>query len=250
MRRITRRVLALPVVAVVGAVAAITLSVSPASAATVPPKHNSCCSNYGHGSTYNEYAKKETSRNCPPPKHPTPPPPKHASTPPVKPTKPNTGGHTGAGGGQPITSITPTRPGSHPTTKTPTKTPTKSPPRPHHSATSAPAPASAPAAANVIATPPAPVLNTAPESDSVSLVASPTESSISPVTAALSHASGDASAPASASPVAPQEAAPAGNTSPLGLSDNLLLASLVAVFALAVVALVSAGGHRGSWRRH
>jgi hypothetical protein len=30
----------------------------------------------------------------------------------------------------------------------------------------------------------------------------------------------------------------------------LLLAALVAVFALAVIALVTAGGHRGSWRRH
>jgi hypothetical protein len=244
MRRITRRVLALPVVAVVGAVAAITLSVSPASAATVPAKYNSCCSNSGHGSTNNEYAKKENSHNCPPPKHPTPPPPKHVTTPPVKPTKPNTGGHTGAGGGQPITSITPTRPNPHPTTKSTTKTP----PRPHHTATSTPAPA--PAAGNAIATSPAPVLNTAPESDSVSLVASPTESSISPVTAALSHASSDASVPSSASAVAPQQAAPAGNTSPLGLSDNLLLGALVAVFALAVLALVSAGGHRGSWRRH
>jgi hypothetical protein len=48
----------------------------------------------------------------------------------------------------------------------------------------------------------------------------------------------------------PQKAESAGNNRPLGLSDNLLLAALVAVFALAVIALVSAGGHRGSWRQH
>ena len=43
----------------------------------------------------------------------------------------------------------------------------------------------------------------------------------------------------------------AGNrVTTLGLSDNLLLGALVAVFALAVLGLVTAGGHRGSWRQH
>jgi hypothetical protein len=36
----------------------------------------------------------------------------------------------------------------------------------------------------------------------------------------------------------------------LGLSDNLLLTAMVAVFALLVIVLVTAGGHRGSWRQH
>jgi hypothetical protein len=42
----------------------------------------------------------------------------------------------------------------------------------------------------------------------------------------------------------------ATGTAALGLSDNLLLTAMVAVFALLVIVLVSAGGHRGGWRQH
>ncbi len=35
-----------------------------------------------------------------------------------------------------------------------------------------------------------------------------------------------------------------------GLNDNILLAAMVAVFALLVLVLVTAGGHRGGWRQH
>jgi hypothetical protein len=42
----------------------------------------------------------------------------------------------------------------------------------------------------------------------------------------------------------------ANSSTSLGVGDNLLLGALVAVFALAVIALVTAGGRRGNWRQH
>ncbi len=100
----------------------------------------------------------------------------------------------------------------------------------------------------------------APESDVLSLSPAP---ETSPVTSpSLSGASKhDVPAPAAVAspPVSPSGDIDTGNqsiylasgsASALGLNDNLLLGGLVAVFALAVIGLVSAGGHRGSWRRH
>jgi hypothetical protein len=94
-----------------------------------------------------------------------------------------------------------------------------------------------------------PVLNTAPESDALSLAANsatntPSASAASATTApSPPQTSGGAPTPGES-----RQIDLASGT--LGLSDNLLLGALVAVFALAVIALVSAGGHRGSWRQH
>jgi hypothetical protein len=97
---------------------------------------------------------------------------------------------------------------------------------------------------------PAPVLNTAPESDSLTLIASPASPAASPISASVLPSS----QPPPAAPTDGQtksiDQASYSSASTLGLSDNLLLGALVAVFALAVIALVSAGGHRGSWRHH
>jgi hypothetical protein len=106
---------------------------------------------------------------------------------------------------------------------------------------------------------PATTLIPAPESDSLSLSPAP---ETSPLVSSSGHAEPGRVIPApvlppltDAQPTDPQTdtesidlASSPANT--LGLNDNLLLAGLVAVFALAVIGLVTAGGHRGSWRRH
>jgi hypothetical protein len=97
-----------------------------------------------------------------------------------------------------------------------------------------------------------PTLNVAPESETLTLAGTSTPTT--PIPAAVVPQDPDTEVPASA-PETDADGSRAidlasNNATTLGLSDNLLLAALVAVFALAVIALVSAGGHRGSWRRH
>jgi hypothetical protein len=194
-------------------------------------------------------------------------------TPPVKHTTiPNPPPHSVDGGGTHLTptrtehllptkqstakpTITPTRP-SNPTTPTtpaaPSHTRTR-PTVPHHTRSpSAPTQtptASTTAGANIVPAPiTTPTLNTAPVSE-VSLGGGSSSSSTSAPASAATPTQSSLSE-AGQAPPGKTTFAEAANSSSLGLGDNLLLGALVAVFALAVIALVTAGGRRGSWRQH
>ena len=94
-----------------------------------------------------------------------------------------------------------------------------------------------------------PRLITAPASESLALGDSPSTSP-APVTTSSAAAAGSSPAASSTPPAASRTINLASGSPALGLSDNLMLAALVAVFALAVIALVTAGGRRGGWRQH
>jgi hypothetical protein len=282
MTRITRRVLALPVVVALAAVGIISLSVSPASADVVAGDHHSYSNHFGSNhhagddksaSTATEVdsltpaaahveksAAAQVERECPtkhrsspPPAYPPPPvktrAPVTTPTPVESPTVTPSTPHAAEGGGNPLTSLhtAPTRPiitshsrPTHIVTKPAKTTPT-------------PVAISAVVATAAIGAAPAetavtPTLITASESESLALGDSP---STSPASATSSTAAGGLSAtPSSSAPGSSQTINLASGSRALGLSDNLMLAALVAVFALAVIALVTAGGRRSGWRQH
>jgi hypothetical protein len=267
MTRITRRVLALPVVVALAAIAIISLSVSPASAAVIAGDRHS----YGNHFNTNQFstnhhadddksasttkelesykpAVAQVERECPT-KHRSAPPPVKTRTPVPPPTQPvpsvtPSTPHAADGGGNPLTS-------GH---ATPTRPIVTSRPHPAHTVTeparSTPAPATAVATA---AAPPetaaTPSLITAPASESLALGDSPSTPP-APVTTSSAAAAGSSPAASSTPPAASRTINLASGSPALGLSDNLMLAALVAVFALAVIALVTAGGRRSGWRQH
>jgi hypothetical protein len=255
MTRIARRVFTLLVLAILGVIATATMSVSSASAATYPGRDNSCCANLAAN-----YANREIGQNCPrppafaaPPVHKPTKVPTYIPTPAKSSTALNTGGHSGDGGGHLIAPTSPSRTFAHPTeTLTPRTPPRVTPDTPRtsrsqhvvHPATVATTPTPAPPAVAAAV----PTLNTAPESDALSLGSSP---SATPTPTVTSTRASQQPAGIGPSGVQTRTYNEAGNrVSTLGLSDNLLLGALVAVFALAVLGLVTAGGHRGSWRHH
>jgi hypothetical protein len=286
MTRITRGAIALPVGTLLAVVAAIVLSVSPASAAAIGNDAQHLRATQGlaaRGSAgdrqYHDDADNWGGRRggCPPPNsiptkpsRPTKPitrskptlPGKSNSSPAKYTTIPNSPPHSVDGGG---THLTPTRteqtlPTKQSTAKPtitpseptePTRTRTR-PTTPHHTprSQSTPTPtASTTAGANVVPAAPisSPTLNTAPVSE-VSLGGGSSSSSTSaPASATTPTPSSSGAGSAQSGKTTLTEAS---NSTSLGLGDNLLLGALVAVFALAVIALVTAGGRRSGWRQH
>lgn len=272
MTRITRRVLALPVVVALAAIAIISLSVSPASAAVIAGDRHSYGNHFNTDQfTTNHHADDDkparttkdlesykpavaqVEHECPT-KHRSTPPPVKTRTPVPPPTQPPPT--------QPVPSVTPSTPhaadgGGNPLTSghtTPTRPIVTSRPHPAHTvaepAKTTPAPATAAAtAAAAPETAATPSLITAPASESLALGDSPSTSP-APVTTSSAAAAGSSPAASSTPPAASRTINLASGSPALGLSDNLMLAALVAVFALAVIALVTAGGRRSGWRQH
>jgi hypothetical protein len=295
MSRITRGAIALPVGTLLAVLAAIVMSVSPASAASIgnDPQHlRAAQASAGRGPVadrqHHDYADNFGSRrgDCPPPNsipvkpgRPTKPTtpskptlPGKSNTQPVKHTTiPNSPPHSVDGGGTHLTptrtehllptkqstakpTITPTRP-TTPATPTTPAAPTHTrmrPTTPHHTRSqSTPTPtASTTAGANIVPAPiSTPTLNTAPVSE-VSLGGGSSSSSTSAPASATAPTQSSSSEAGGTRPGKTALGDMANSSTSLGVGDNLLLGALVAVFALAVIALVTAGGRRGNWRQH
>jgi hypothetical protein len=242
------------------AIAIISLSVSPASAAVVASDHHSYAKHpdsYYHTESDKSPvpAKKvesykpaaaQVERECPPKHRSSPPPPVRTppvKTPPATPTLP----HSAEGGGNAIGS-------GHTVPTVPTVT---SRSRPAHIVTkpvkATPTPVAIAATAAVAVAPAetavTPSLITAPAPESLALGDSPSTPTVSATSSAAAAAT--SSAPSTTAAAASRTINLASDSpSTLGLSDNLMLAALVAVFALAVIALVTAGGRRSGWRQH
>jgi hypothetical protein len=188
--------------------------------------------------------------------------------PPTKPTR--TTSPTQSDPGRPTDTTSPTQsdPGQPTDTSHPTDTPTTSHGSGHHPGepagrtNTAAVPPLHPSvtqsrpivtdnAPDVVKAPTSPTLNRAPSAESGLTVSDATSSSgSSDGLSASTSTSQPGQADGSDGSDKPFDDALASTGSPLGLSDNLLLATMVAVFALLVVVLVSASGHRGGWRQH
>jgi hypothetical protein len=98
----------------------------------------------------------------------------------------------------------------------------------------------------------APILNTAPPAEGVLTLpgGGGVASSSSSAGAGGASAGGPSTSGAAAADGSTRLDLASSSTNALGVNDNLLLAAMIAVFAVLVFVLVSAGGRRGSWREH
>ena len=259
MLRITRGVLALPVVAVMAAAAAVTLSVSPVSATTVSGAHQPgshwASSASGKTGQVTAPAAAQARTTCLPAAAADLPVDYLESVQEVR-IPANARGDSGPIGEPSKSASTSTRATSKSHTyvdshlslgthagSTPRKIAGLRPKPTATTTTSSPVVAAAEPVVPAVL----PTLVTATEVETLALPVNPSSS------APVSNSESDADSPqAPSSPSRSTEVL--GLTSnpatPLGLNDNLLLAGLVLVFALAVLGLVTAGGRRGGWRHH
>ncbi len=253
MARITRGAAALPVLGLLlGAAAALAMSAAPASAKTTivavgspvvyrsgPVGRPSCKPTSTPTQTGKPIGNGGSSKPAP-----------SSRTVTVTRSAPHTSAsnHPTSGGSSTSASSHPSTPRTTPPSHTtpppvtsapPTQTPTGTPaPRTHHSSAHvvvAVAPVTSPSN-----------LQTAPPSETVLSPATTSTPATQTQSAAVSTPVDSAPQPSSGH-VVDLAGSPNGA---LGLSDNLLLAATVGVFALLVIIIVSVGGYRGSWRRH